>query len=75
MGKVDIKFVGWNVRALSEVTQVTHVALIDDLAVIVECNPVYFERFGLVDQIKQGGERVAQADTTSASMADIVDTC
>ena len=75
MWKVDVEFVGWNVGALGEVTQITHVALIDNLVVIVECNPIYLERFGLVDKVKKGRERVAQADTTSAAVADIVDTC
>jgi hypothetical protein len=58
VGKVDIKFVGWNVGALSEVTQVAHVALIDDFVVIVERNPIDLERFRLVDKVKKGRERV-----------------
>jgi hypothetical protein len=73
--KVDVEFVGWNVGALGEVTQITHVALIDDLVVIVNRNPIYLERFRLVNEVKKGGERVAQADTTSASMTDVIDTC
>ena len=75
MWEVDVKFVGWNVGALCEVTQVAHVALIDDLIVIVERNPIDLERFRLVDKVKKGRERVTQADTTSATVADIVDTC
>ena len=58
MWKVDIEFVGWNVGALCEVTKVAHVALIDDLVVIVERNPIDLERFRLVDKVKKGRERV-----------------
>jgi hypothetical protein len=56
--EVDVEFVGWDVGALCEVTKVAHVALIDDLVVIVECNPIDLERFRLVDKVKQGRERV-----------------
>jgi hypothetical protein len=54
--EVDVKFVGWNVGALCEVTQVAHVALIDDPIVIVERNPIDLQRFRLIDKVKKGRE-------------------
>ena len=65
MRKIDIEFMRRHIGALSQITQVAHVALIDHFVVVLNRDAVDFEGFRFIDQVKQCRERVAQADASA----------
>src|SRR5258707_15401070 len=61
-----------HVRALGHVTHVAQIAVVHDLPVIRFRDAVDLHRLGVVDQIEQRRECVAQAETTPASVTNVV---
>ena len=61
----------WHIRALGEVAQVAHIALVDHFPVVFFVNAIDLHGLALVNQIKQRWERTAQTHATAAAMADI----
>ena len=47
--------------------------MIDDLPVIFFGYAIHFHALGIIDEIKQSGEGIAQADATAATVAEIED--
>jgi hypothetical protein len=62
------------VRALGHVAQVAQVALVDDLPVRFLGDAVHLAVLGLVDEVEQVREALAQADAAAAAVADVEDT-
>src|SRR5882724_3085264 len=60
-----------HVRTLGHITHVAQIALIDYFGVIFLGDAVHLTVFGGVNQIKQGGERAAQTQTTTTTMTNI----
>jgi hypothetical protein len=71
--EVQVPGVRWGVGALGHVAQVAHVALVHHFPIILFVHPIDFQGAALVDQVKQGRKRVAQAHTTAATVADVKD--
>jgi hypothetical protein len=71
--KVQIEFVRRHVGALGQVAQIAHVALVDHLPVVFLVHAVDLTGRALVDQVKQGGKRAAQAHAAPAAVADVED--
>ena len=46
--------------------------MIDYLPVILLLNPVDLHGIGLINEIEQGGERIAEADAATAPVTDVV---
>ena len=63
----------WCVRALGHVAQVAHEALVHHFPVVLLVHTIDFHGAAFVHQVKQRGERPAQAHTTAATMADVED--
>jgi hypothetical protein len=64
---------GRDIGTLGHIAQVAQVTLVNDLDVIRFVDPVHLHRVGLVYQVEQRREGVAQADATAAPVANIVD--
>jgi hypothetical protein len=71
--EIDIPFMGWNIRALGQVTQIAKVTVIDHLPVVLAVDTIDPHGRGFIDQIEQSRERVTQVYATTAAMADIED--
>jgi hypothetical protein len=64
---------GRDIGALCEVAQIAEIALIDYLAVVGNIDAVDFQSRAFVYQVKQCWEGVAETDTASAAMTDVID--
>jgi hypothetical protein len=71
--KVQIELVRRHVGAFREVTQVAQITLVHHFPVILFVDAINLHGFALVDQVKQRGERPAQADAATATVADVED--
>jgi hypothetical protein len=71
--KIQVPFVRWCVGALGHVTQIAHEALVYHFPVVFFVDAVHFHGAALVYQVKQSGERAAQADAAAASMTNVED--
>ena len=60
-----------HVRALRQVADVAQVALVNHLGVIALGDSVDFSGTALVDQVEEGGKRIAQTDATTTAVADV----
>jgi hypothetical protein len=65
---------GWNIRALGQVTEIAEIALVDNFPVICLVDAVDLERLRFVDQVEQGRESITQADTAATAVANVEDT-
>ena len=70
--KVHVPLVRRDVRTLRHEAHVAQVAVIDDLPVVRLRDPVHLHGRGLVDQIEQGGESMAEVEAAAAAVADVV---
>jgi hypothetical protein len=64
---------GRHIGTFGHIAQVAQVTLVNDLDVIRLVDPVHLHGVGLVYQVEQGRERIAQADAAAAPVANIVD--
>ena len=71
MGEINIPFVGRYIGAFGQITQITKITMIHDLTVITFRDAIDFHRFRLIDQVKQRGKGIAEADAAAATVADI----
>ena len=71
--EIDVPRMRRHVRAFGLVAKITEIALVDDLRVVGLRDAVDFHRRGLVDEIEQRRECVAQADAAPAAVADVED--
>ena len=69
--KVHVELMWGNVGALGQVTEVAQIALLGHLAVVRLIYPIHFHGVGLINEVKQRGEGVAETDATSAPVTDI----
>ncbi len=72
--EIEVPLVRRHVGTLGHVTDVTHVALVDHLVVVILCDTVDLHGLALINEIEQRGERIAQADAAPAPMTDVVHT-
>jgi hypothetical protein len=71
--EIDIPFMRRYIGTLREVTEVAKVAMVHDLPVVLLGNTVHLHGVGLIHKVEQGRKGVAEADTASAAMTDVVD--
>jgi len=71
--KINIPFMGRYIGALGEIAQVAEITLIYYLFIIGHIDTVYFQSFAFIHEVEQSWKCIAEADTTSAAMADVID--
>ena len=71
--KVEVELVRRHVRALGQVAQVAHEALVHHFPVVFFVHAIDFTGLAFVDQVKQRGKRTAQAHAAAAAVADVED--
>jgi hypothetical protein len=71
MRKVKVPFMGRRIGTFGHVAKVAHEALIDYFPVIFFVDAVDFHGRAFINEVEQGGERAAQADTATATVADV----
>jgi hypothetical protein len=71
MREVEVPRVRRNIRTLRHVAHVTEVTVIDDVPVHLLVDGIEFARGCFVDRIEQGGETIAERETTATAVTDI----
>ena len=71
--KVEVELVRRHIRAFGEVAQVAHETLVHHFPVVFFVHAIDFTGLAFVHQVKQGGERAAQAHATAATVANVKD--
>ena len=69
--KVEVELVRRHVRALGQVAQVAHEALVHHFPVVFFVHAIDFTGLAFVDQVKQRGERAAQTHAAAAAVANV----
>ena len=69
--KVEVELVRRHVRALGQVAQVAHEALVHHFPVVFFVHAIDFTGLAFVDQVKQRGKRAAQAHAAAAAVANV----
>ena len=71
MGEVEVEFMGRQVGAFGLRAEIAEIALVHDLAVVLLRHAVHFHGLGLIHEIEEHGEGLAEADATAAGVADV----
>jgi len=72
MGEIDVPFMGRNVGAFGQITEIAEIALVDNFSIVGYGDAVHFHGLALVHQIEQGRERIAKTDAATAAMANVI---
>jgi len=72
--KIEVPLVRRHIGAFGHVAEVAQVTVIDDLPVILFSDVIDFHRLGGIDQVEQGWEGLAQADTATTAVANVENT-
>jgi hypothetical protein len=70
--EIDIPLMWRHIGTLGEVTQVAQVTMLYNFPVILLGDTIDFHGRRFIDKVEQGRERVTQADATSTTMADVI---
>jgi hypothetical protein len=71
--EVQVPFVRRHVGTLGHVAQIAEITVVDHLPVVVLGDAVDLHRFGLVHQIEQRREGLAEADAAATAVTDVED--
>ena len=71
--EIEIPLMGRCIGTLGHVAEITEVAVVDYLPVVLFLYPVNLEGIRFIHQIEQGGKRLAQAHTATTTVAEIKD--
>jgi len=73
MWKINIPFMRRYIRTFSEIAEVAEIALIYNLSIVGNVDPIHFHGFAFIHQIKQSGKGITKADAAATTMTDVID--
>jgi hypothetical protein len=72
MRKVQVPLMGRHVGTFCQIAKIAEIAMIDDLGVVCDSDPVHFHGVAVVNKVEEGWKSITQADASPACVADVI---